>query len=167
MVSYWTAYLKANFPTEYMAALLTSVRDDKDKSAQYLNECRRMGIKVLPPDVNESFADYTPIQNDIRFGLAAIRNVGENVVASIAKNRDQKGRYTSFLDFLAKVDVVVCNKKTIESLIKAGAFDSLGHTRKGLMAIYLEAIDSVMETKRAESIGKFDLFGSVETAETR
>ena len=167
LVSYWTAYLKANFPTEYMAALLTSVRDDKDKSAQYLNECRRMGIKVLPPDVNESFADYTPIQNDIRFGLAAIRNVGENVVASIAKNRDQKGRYTSFLDFLAKVDVVVCNKKTIESLIKAGAFDSLGHTRKGLMAIYLEAIDSVMETKRAESIGQFDLFGSVETAETR
>ena len=167
LVSYWTAYLKANFPTEYMAALLTSVRDDKDKSAQYLNECRRMGIKVLPPDVNESFADYTPIQNDIRFGLAAIRNVGENVVASIAKNRDQKGRYTSFLDFLAKVDVVVCNKKTIESLIKAGAFDSLGHTRKGLMAIYLEAIDSVMETKRAESIGQFDLFGSVETAETQ
>ena len=167
LVSYWTAYLKANFPTEYMAALLTSVRDDKDKSAHYLNECRRMGIKVLPPDVNESFADYTPIQNDIRFGLAAIRNVGENVVASIAKNRDQKGRYTSFLDFLAKVDVVVCNKKTIESLIKAGAFDSLGHTRKGLMAIYLEAIDSVMETKRAESIGQFDLFGSVETAETR
>ena len=167
LVSYWTAYLKANFPTEYMAALLTSVRDDKDKSAQYLNECRRMGIKVLPPDVNESFADYTPIQNDIRFGLAAIRNVGENVVASIAKNRDQKGRYTSFLDFLAKVDVVVCNKKTIESLIKAGAFDSLGHTRKGLMAIYLEAIDSVMETKRAESIGQFDLFGSIETAETQ
>ena len=167
LVSYWTAYLKANFPTEYMAALLTSVRDDKDKSAQYLNECRRMGIKVLPPDVNESFADYTPIHNDIRFGLAAIRNVGENVVASIAKNRDQKGRYTSFLDFLAKVDVVVCNKKTIESLIKAGAFDSLGHTRKGLMAIYLEAIDSVMETKRAESIGQFDLFGSVETAETK
>ena len=167
LVSYWTAYLKANFPTEYMAALLTSVRDDKDKSAQYLNECRRMGIKVLPPDVNESFADYTPIHNDIRFGLAAIRNVGENVVASIAKNRDQKGRYTSFLDFLAKVDVVVCNKKTIESLIKAGAFDSLGHTRKGLMAIYLEAIDSVMETKRAESIGQFDLFGSVETAETQ
>ncbi|NDF10452.1 MAG: DNA polymerase III subunit alpha [Actinobacteria bacterium] len=101
LVSYWTAYLKANFPTEYMAALLTSVRDDKDKSAQYLNECRRMGIKVLPPDVNESFADYTPINSDIRFGLAAIRNVGENVVASIAKNRSEKGRYTSFSDFLS------------------------------------------------------------------
>ena len=167
LVSYWTAYLKANFPTEYMAALLTSVRDDKDKSAQYLNECRRMGIKVLPPDVNESFADYTPINRDIRFGLAAIRNVGENVVASIAKNRNEKGRFTSFGDFLAKVDVHVCNKKTIESLIKAGAFDSLGDTRKGLMAVYLEAIDSVMETKRAESIGQFDLFGSVETQEVK
>ena len=159
VVSFWTAYLKANFPTEYMAALLTSVRDDKDKSALYLNECRRMGIKVLPPDVNDSNGEYTPLGNDIRFGLAAIRNVGENVVASIAKNRTEKGRYTSFGDFLAKVDVHVCNKKTIESLIKAGAFDSLGHSRKGLMAVYLEAIDSIMETKRAESIGQFDLFG--------
>jgi DNA polymerase-3 subunit alpha len=159
VVSFWTAYLKANFPTEYMAALLTSVRDDKDKSALYLNECRRMGIKVLPPDVNDSNGEYTPKGTDIRFGLAAIRNVGENVVASISRNRAEKGRYQSFGDFLAKVDVQVCNKKTIESLIKAGAFDSLGHSRKGLMAIYLEAIDSVMETKRAESIGQFDLFG--------
>jgi DNA polymerase-3 subunit alpha len=159
VVSFWTAYLKANFPTEYMAALLTSVRDDKDKSALYLNECRRMGIKVLPPDVNDSNGEYTPLGNDIRFGLAAIRNVGENVVASIAKNRLVKGRYSSFGDFLAKVDVHVCNKKTIESLIKAGAFDSLGHSRKGLIAVYLEAIDSIMETKRAESIGQFDLFG--------
>ena len=159
VVSFWTAYLKANFPTEYMAALLTSVRDDKDKSALYLNECRRMGIKVLPPDVNDSNGEYTPKGTDIRFGLTAIRNVGENVVASISRNRVEKGRYQSFGDFLAKVDVQVCNKKTIESLIKAGAFDSLGHSRKGLMAIYLEAIDSVMETKRAESIGQFDLFG--------
>ena len=159
VVSFWTAYLKANFPTEYMAALLTSVRDDKDKSALYLNECRRMGIKVLPPDVNDSNAEYTPTGADIRFGLAAIRNVGENVVGSIARNRNEKGRYESFGDFISKVDVQVCNKKTIESLIKAGAFDSLGHSRKGLMAIYLEAIDSIMETKRAESIGQFDLFG--------
>ena len=159
MVSYWTAYLKANYPTEYMAALLTSVRDDKDKSALYLNECRRMGIKVLPPDVNESQSDYTPLGNDIRFGLTAIRNVGENVVASIVANRVTSGRYESFGDFLAKVDANVCNKKTIESLIKGGAFDSLGHPRKGLTLIYLEAIDSVMEAKRAESIGQFDLFG--------
>ena len=159
MVSYWTAYLKANYPTEYMAALLTSVRDDKDKSALYLNECRRMGIKVLPPDVNESQSDYTPLGNDIRFGLTAIRNVGENVVASIVANRLTNGRYESFGDFLAKVDANVCNKKTIESLIKGGAFDSLNHPRKGLALIYLEAIDSVMEAKRAESIGQFDLFG--------
>ena len=160
MVSYWTGYLKANYPTEYMAALLTSVRDDKDKSALYLNECRRMGIKVLPPDVNESQSDYTPLGNDIRFGLTAIRNVGENVVASIVANRETSGRYESFGDFLSKVDANVCNKKTIESLIKGGAFDSLNHPRKGLTLIYLEAIDSVMEAKRAESIGQFDLFGS-------
>ena len=160
MVSYWTGYLKANYPTEYMAALLTSVRDDKDKSALYLNECRRMGIKVLPPDVNESQSDYTPLGNDIRFGLTAIRNVGENVVESIVANRTTSGRYESFGDFLTKVDANVCNKKTIESLIKGGAFDSLNHPRKGLTLIYLEAIDSIMEAKRAESIGQFDLFGS-------
>ena len=159
VVSFWTGYLKANYPTEYMAALLTSVRDDKDKSALYLSECRRMGIKVLPPDVNESNAEYTARGKDIRFGLAAIRNVGEGVVASIKSARATKGAFTSFGDFLAKVDAQVCNKKTIESLIKGGAFDSLQHSRKGLMTIHLEAIDSVIETKRAEAIGQFDLFG--------
>ncbi|NDA39438.1 MAG: DNA polymerase III subunit alpha, partial [Actinobacteria bacterium] len=164
VVSFWTAYLKANYPTEYMAALLSSVKDDKDKSALYLNECRRMGIKVLPPDVNESDSEYTPRGRDIRFGLAAIRNVGENVVGSVVRNRESKGRYISFGDFLAKVDALVCNKKTIESLIKAGAFDSLGHTRKGLMAVHLEAIDSISESKRAESIGQFDLFGGGEVS---
>ena len=164
LLSFWTAYLKANYPTEYMAALLTSVRDDKDKSALYLNECRRMGIKVLPPDVNESDSEYTPRGLDIRFGLTAIRNVGENVVASIISNRISKGRYQSFGDFLTKVDALVCNKKTIESLIKAGAFDSLMHSRKGLMMVYLEAIDAVSEAKRAEAIGQFDLFGTETSA---
>ena len=164
LLSFWTAYLKANYPTEYMAALLTSVRDDKDKSALYLNECRRMGIKVLPPDVNESDSEYTPRGVDIRFGLTAIRNVGENVVASIISNRISKGRYLSFGDFLTKVDALVCNKKTIESLIKAGAFDSLMHSRKGLMMVYLEAIDAVSEAKRAEAIGQFDLFGTETSA---
>ena len=159
VVSFWTGYLKANYPTEYMAALLTSVRDDKDKSALYLSECRRMGIKVLPPDLNESNAEYTPRGKDIRFGLAAIRNVGEGVVASIKSARTTKGAFTSFGDFLAKVDAQVCNKKTIESLIKGGAFDSLQHPRKALMSVHLEAIDSVIETKRAEAIGQFDLFG--------
>ena len=163
LLSFWTAYLKANYPAEYMAALLTSVRDDKDKSALYLNECRRMGIKVLPPDVNESDSGYTPIGKDIRFGLTAIRNVGENVVASIIENRKTKGKYVSFGEFLAKVDAHVCNKKTVESLIKAGAFDSLAHTRRGLMMVYLEALDAVGEAKRAEAIGQFDLFGSANT----
>ena len=159
VVSFWTAYLKANYPTEYMAALLTSVRDDKDKSALYLSECRRMGISVLPPDVNESNSEYTPRGKDIRFGLAAIRNVGEGVVASIKSARESKGAFTSFGDFLAKVDAQVCNKKTIESLIKAGAFDDLGHHRKALVAVHLTAIDAVIESKRAEAIGQFDLFG--------
>ena len=161
VVSFWTAYLKANYPTEYMAALLTSVRDDKDKSALYLSECRRMGISVLPPDVNESNSEYTPRGKDIRFGLAAIRNVGEGVVASIKSAREAKGNFTSFGDFLAKVDAQVCNKKTIESLIKAGAFDELGHHRKALVAVHLEAIDAVIESKRAEAIGQFDLFGDI------
>ncbi len=160
LLSFWTAYLKANYPTEYMAALLTSVRDDKDKSALYLNEARRMGIKVLPPDVNESDSEYTPRGSDIRFGLTAIRNVGENVVLSIIENRKSKDRYTNFGDFLTKVDSLVCNKKTIESLIKAGAFDSLNHSRRGLMMVFLEALDAVSEAKRAESIGQFDLFGA-------
>ncbi len=159
LVSFWTAYLKANYPAEYMAALLTSVRDDKDKSALYLAECRRMGIKVLPPDVNDSDADFTPRGTDIRFGLAAIRNVGANVVASLEATRAAKGRFGDFSDFLRKVEAVACNKKTVESLCKAGAFDSLGHTRKGLVHVHQEAIDACLDTKRAEAIGQFDLFG--------
>jgi DNA polymerase III subunit alpha len=158
LLSYWTAYLKANYPAEYMSGLLTSVRDDKDKSALYLNECRRMGIKVLPPDVNESESNFTPVGTDIRFGLSAIRNVGENVVESIVASRKAKGRFIDFYDFLRKVDAVVCNKRTVESLIKSGAFDSHGHTRRGLTAIHADAIDAFMETKRNEAIGQFDLF---------
>jgi len=166
VVSYWTAYLKANFPAEYMAALLTSVKDDKDKSALYLHECRRMGIKVLPPDVNESDSNFTPRGTDIRFGLSAIRNVGENVVASIIGTRRSKGRFADFPDFLAKVEPVVCNKKVVESLIKAGAFDSLGHARRGLLVVHADVIDAAMGTKRAEAVGQFDLFGAAnESAE--
>jgi DNA polymerase-3 subunit alpha len=158
IVSYWTAYLKANYPAEYMAALLTSLRDDKDKSAIYLHECRRMGIKVLPPDVNDSEGQFTPVGTDIRFGLSAIRNVGANVVTSITATRRSIGRYADFADFLAKVEPVVCNRRVIESLIKAGAFDSLGHSRQGLLQVHAEAVDGCMETKRAEAIGQFDLF---------
>jgi DNA polymerase-3 subunit alpha len=161
LVSYWTAYLKANYPAEYMAALLTSVGDDKDKSAVYLAECRRMGIKVLPPDVNASVARFSSVGDDIRFGLAAIRNVGANVVEAIIRARKEKGPYTDFYDFLRKVDPVVCNKKTIESLIKAGAFDSLGHPRRGLLAVHADAVDSFMEVKRNEAAGQFDLFAGM------
>ncbi len=161
LVSFWTAYLKANYPAEYMAALLTSVRDDKDKSALYLAECRRMGIKVLPPDVNDSDGDFTPRGTDIRFGLEAVRNVGANVVAGIVRARQESGRFADFADYLRKVPAQACGKKTVESLVKAGAFDSLGHTRKGLHAVHAEAIDAVMDTKRAEAVGQFDLFGSM------
>ena len=161
LVAYWTAFLKANYPAEYMAALLTSVKDDKDKSAIYLGECRRMGIKVLPPDVNDSDADFTPRGQEIRFGLSAIRNVGANVVESVRASRRGKGRFTSFQDFLNKVDAVVCNKRTIESLIKAGAFDSLGHARRGLLEQHERAVDSVVEVKKQEAIGQDSLFGAL------
>jgi DNA polymerase III subunit alpha len=159
LVTYWTAYLKANYPAEYMAALLTSVGDDKDKSAVYLAECRRMGIKVLPPDVNESNARFAAVGTDIRFGLAAVRNVGVNVVESIRRARREKGAFTDFYDYLRKVDVVACNKKAVESLIKAGAFDSLGHSRRGLLAVHADAIDSFVDVKRNEAVGQYDLFG--------
>ncbi|GHJ44936.1 DNA-directed DNA polymerase [Catellatospora sp. TT07R-123] len=160
LVSYWTAYLKANYPAEYMAALLTSVGDDKDKSAVYLAECRRMGIKVLPPDVNASTARFTPVGGDIRFGLAAVRNVGGNVVDAVVRARKEHGAFTDFYDYLRKIDAVACNKRTIESLIKAGAFDSMGHTRKGLLSVHADAIDSFMGVKKNEAIGQYDLFGA-------
>jgi DNA polymerase-3 subunit alpha len=167
LISYWTAYLKANFPAEYMAGLLTSVSGDKDKSALYLNECRRMGIRVLPPDVNASTAIFTPVGADIRFGMAAVRNVGTNVVESITAARKSKGAFRSFADFLRKVPVNVCNKRVIESLIKAGAFDSFGSPRKGLILIHEQAIDTVIDVKRNEAIGQDSLFGEdTEAAET-
>jgi len=164
VVSYWTAYLKANYQAEYMAAVLTSVRDDKDKAAVYLGECRRLGIKVLAPDVNESVRNFAPVGDDIRFGLGAIRNVGFNVVDAIVAARKEKGAFTDFSDFLRKVDAVVCNKKVIESLIKAGAFDSLGHSRKGLLLVHADAIDAIMSSKKAASMGQFDLFGSLDAS---
>jgi DNA polymerase-3 subunit alpha len=165
LVSYWTAYLKANYPTEYMAALLESVKDNKDKSAIYLAECRHMGVKVLPPDVNDSQTAFTAVGDTIRFGLSAVRNVGEAVVDSIVESRTAKGRFSDFADFLAKVEASVCNKRVVESLIKAGAFDSLGHTRRGLITVHEAAVDDAVSTKRAEAIGQFDLFGDVAEAE--
>lgn len=158
LVAYWTAYLKANYPAEYMAGLLQSVGDNKDKMALYLNECRRMGITVLPPDVNDSSAKFTAVKGDIRFGLTGVRNVGRNVVDAIVEAREEKGTFTSFHDFLDKVPAPVCNKRTIESLIKAGAFDSLGHTRRSLLVVHEQAVDSVIGVKRKEAEGQFDLF---------
>ncbi|MBV9089255.1 MAG: DNA polymerase III subunit alpha [Mycobacteriaceae bacterium] len=159
MVSYWTAYLKANYPAEYMAGLLTSVGDDKDKAAVYLADCRKLGITVLPPDVNESGLNFASAGADIRYGLGAVRNVGSNVVGSIIHTRSAKGKFTDFSDYLNKVDIAACNKKVTESLIKAGAFDSLGHPRKGLFLVHTDAVDSVLGTKKAEAMGQFDLFG--------
>jgi len=159
LVSYWTAYLKANYPGEYMAGLLTSVGDDKDKAAVYLADCRKLGITVLPPDVNESVQNFTTVGDDIRFGLGAVRNVGANVVGSLVATRTGKGKFTDFSDYLNKIDIAACNKKVTESLIKAGAFDSLSHPRKGLFLVHTDAVDSVLGTKKAEAMGQFDLFG--------
>jgi len=165
LVSYWTGYLKANYPAEYMAALLTSVRDDKDKSALYLNEARRMHITVLPPSVNESRAAFAAVGSDIRFGLEAIRNVGRNVVDAIVEARAAKGKFTSFSDFLDKVPITVCNKRTIESLIKGGAFDDLGHPRGGLLRIHEDYVEAFVEAKRAEAMGQDSLFGGLDDDE--
>jgi DNA polymerase-3 subunit alpha len=162
VVSYYTAYLKANYPAEYMAALLTSVKDDKDKMAIYLNEARRMKIQVLPPDVNESAANFTPVGSDIRFGLGAVRNVGHNVVDGIVAARTKKGRYTDFNDFMDKVPAVVCNKRVIESLIKAGAFDELKHRRRALVAIHETAVDQYIDIKKNEAIGQDSLFAGMD-----
>ena len=159
LVSYWTAYLKANFPAEYMAGLLTSVGDDKDKAAVYLADCRKLGITVLPPDVNESELNFASVGTDIRFGLGAVRNVGANVVSSLIATRTAKGKFTDFSDYLNKIEVGVCTKKVTESLIKAGAFDSLKHPRKGLFLVHSDAVESVLGTKKAEAMGQFDLFG--------
>jgi DNA polymerase III subunit alpha len=161
LVSYWTAYLKANYPTEFMAAQLTSIGDNKDKSAVYLAECRRMGIQVLPPDVNESDHWFSAVGGNIRFGLGAVRNVGANVVASVIKTRREKGRFTSFTDFLEKCELVCCNKRTIESLIKAGAFDSFGQPRRALLMVHEDAVDAVTSLKRHEAAGQYDLFGGM------
>ncbi|WP_246140111.1 DNA polymerase III subunit alpha [Protaetiibacter larvae] len=170
VLSYWTAYLKAHYPAEYMAALLTSVGDARDKLALYLNECRRMGIQVLPPDVNESIGYFAAVGEDIRFGLGAVRNVGFGVVDQIRDAREQKGAFSSFHDFLRKVPLTALNKRTIESLIKAGAFDSLGSTRRALIEIHEGAVDQAVKQKREEASGQvgfdFDaLLGELDTVE--
>src|SRR5882724_8561992 len=159
LITYWTMYLKANYPVEFMAALLTSVADNKDKTAGYLSECGRHGIKVLQPDVNESALRFAAVGNEIRFGLGAVRNVGTNVIDSIIGSRRDKGKYSTFTDFLDKSELLACNKRVIESLIKAGAFDSLGNTRLSLVEVHEGAVDAVVPLKRQAAMGQFDLFG--------
>ncbi|MFN2488745.1 MAG: DNA polymerase III subunit alpha [Actinomycetota bacterium] len=159
-VAYQTAWLKAHHPVEYMAALLTSVKDRKDDKPKYLGMARRMGIPVLLPDVNSSGRDFTPTEDSIRFGLAAVRHVGEGVVERITEARRRKGAYDSFYDFCRKVDYSCLNKKTVESLIWAGAFESLGHTRKGLLEVSDAICSEVVAQRRREEAGQFSLFGA-------
>jgi len=166
VLSYWTAYMKANFPQEYMAALLTSVRSNRDRLGVYLSEARRAGIQVLPPDVNDSIADFQAVGKDIRFGLEAVRNVGGGVVEEIIKARNSQGRFESFQDFLNKVPASVCTRKVIESLIKAGAFDSFGTTRRALYSVHEQAIETAIKEKKSKDTGEMDLFGDFEEENT-
>ena len=161
MISYQTAYLKANFPVEFMAALLSIRMGSQEKVAQYINESRRMGIMVLPPDINESYSDFTVVGNSIRFGLSAIKNVGSNVISSIAQER-KNGKFISFENFCSRVSSSVLNKKTIESLIKAGVFDSLGQSRKYLLENFERIAEESEKIKRSKESGQFSLFDESE-----
>ncbi|HEX7095381.1 MAG TPA: DNA polymerase III subunit alpha [Acidimicrobiales bacterium] len=170
-IAYQIAYLKANYPVEYMSALLTSVKTSLDKAAVYLNECRVMGIKVSVPDVNESHSDFRPLPDatgpthplgTIVFGLSAVRNVGEGLVQLIIDEREANGPFESFYDFCERVDMAVLNKRTVESLIKAGAFDSLGHRRKGLLQVFERVIDDTVARRREHDMGVMSLFGELE-----
>ncbi len=170
-IAYQIAFLKANYPVEYLAALLTSVKASLDKAAIYLNECRVMGIRVAVPDVNESVSDFRPLpdlvaaahpRGTIVFGLSAVRNVGAGLVELIEVERNANGTFASFYDFCERVDVTVLNKRTIESLIKAGAFDSLGHPRKALLSVFERIIDDTVARRREHDMGVMSLFGELE-----
>jgi DNA-directed DNA polymerase III PolC len=166
-VAYQTAYLKANYPAEYLAALLTSVKASLEKAAVYLAECRAMGITVEVPDINRSASDFTPViegEGDdqrlgIIFGLSAVRNVGEGLVAHIVAEREAGGPFADFYDFCERVDPQVLNKRTVESLIKAGAFDDVGHPRKGLLTVFEQIVDHTLARRRERDMGIMTLFG--------
>ncbi|MGB7859966.1 MAG: DNA polymerase III subunit alpha [Acidimicrobiia bacterium] len=165
LVAYQTAYLKAHHPAEFLASLLTATKSNKDKTGVYLNECRQMGIQVLVPDVNESESDFTVRDGRIRFGLSAVRNVGEGVVEKVIEARTVTP-FESFVDFVNRVDTAALNKRTVESLIKAGAFDAVGQTRKGLTLVYEQILDATIERRRNEEMGQYSLFaGDDSTAE--
>lgn len=164
-VSYQTAWLKANYPVEYLAAILTSVKDDKDKAAVYLAECRRLGIEVLVPDVNRSLGIFSAVyphnssKGAILFGLAAIRNVGEGLVSFIVQEREERGVFKDFYDFCERVNPSVLNKRTVEALIKAGAFDSMGYTRQGLYEVFEKILEYTLARRREKELGVLSLFG--------
>ena len=162
-ITYQTAYLKANYPVEYLASLLTSVKTNLDKAGVYLNECRQLGVVVLTPDVNRSESDFvpTPDGKGIYFGLSAVRNVGEGLVELLLRERNEHGPFADFGDFCARVDEKVLNKRTVESLIKGGAFDSLGHRRQGLLAVHEQVIDAAIARRREHEMGVQTLFGLV------
>jgi len=167
VVTFQTAYLKAHYPVEYLAALLTSVKTNLDKAAVYLNECRTMGIQVLVPDVNRSDVDFTAARAEdgeevIPFGLSAVRNVGESLCRKIVAEREEHGPYADFYDFCDRVDMTVLNKKLLESLIKAGGFDSLGHPRRGLLMVYEQIVDSTVARRKERDMGVMTLFGAME-----
>ena len=159
LIAYQTAYLKANHPAEYMAALLTSSKANRDRTAMYLKECGRMGLSVKVPDVNESGMDYQVSAGSIRVGLSAIRNLGESVAHKIIEARREKGAFSSFVDFCEKVAVDALRRNTLESLVKGGGFDSLNHTRRGLVEVLPLIVDSVVDRRRREQAGQFSLFG--------
>jgi DNA polymerase-3 subunit alpha len=167
VVTFQTAYLKAHYPVEYLAALLTSVKTSLEKAAVYLNECRTMKIPVLVPDVNRSKSDFVPARLEdgtevIPFGMSAVRNVGEGLVAKIVAERDEHGPFVDFYDFCERVDMTVLNKKLLESLIKAGGFDSVGHPRRGLLAVFEQIVDATIARRKERDMGVMSLFGDVE-----
>ena len=159
LLAYQTAWLKAHYGAEYMAAVLTATKRDKDRTAVYLNECRSMGVAVLNPSVNESEMDFSVRGGAVRFGLSAVRNVGEGVVEKILEERAEGGSYRDFQDFVDRVDPLVLNKRTVESLIKAGAFDGLGHSRRGLILVHEQLLDATLTRRRNEDMGQYSLFG--------
>ncbi len=166
LITYQTAYLKANYPVQYLAALLTSVKHNLERAAIYLSECRQLDIKVLVPDVNRSESDFSVEFDEVtgkgavRFGLSAVRNVGEGVAEQIIKARAEGGAFADFYDFCARVDLAVLNKRTVESLIKAGAFDALGHPRKGLNLVFEAIVDDATRRRREREQGTMSLFES-------
>ncbi|MBI5182146.1 MAG: DNA polymerase III subunit alpha, partial [Nitrospirae bacterium] len=163
LIAYQTAYLKANYPVEFMASLLTSEIGNTDKIVRYISECKSMGIKILPPDVNESSKQFTIVEEGIRFGLAAVKNVGEAAIEAIISARESSGRFASIFDFSKKVDLRKVNKKVIESLIKCGAFDSANMKRSQLMAVYEKAMEKANKIKKESALNQINIFGSLKT----